>query len=87
VSVQFFNVPAGDCVMSSWSEWSECNCNPATKNATRNRHRRVVTEALPSGAPCQTTVESENCTCHEYALAVGEWTSCLTTTECGKGKI
>ena len=73
--------------MSGWSEWAQCNCDRATRNATRSRQRRILNVALPSGAQCQSTVETESCTCHEYALAVGEWTSCMTSTECGQGEL
>lgn len=84
-SPHLFASYAGDCVMSSWSEWSACDCKSTDSNATRTRQRRVLKAALPSGVQCQSTVETESCTCQEYALAIGEWTSCLTTGECGKG--
>lgn len=46
-----------DCVVSAWSEWSECN--PET--LTRSRTRTIITPASVCGTACPSLIETEDC--------------------------
>ena len=74
-----------DCVLSAWSEWSDCDCN-----GTALRARAVLEAARGDGAACaDALVETASCaapaTC-DGSCAVGEWSdwsSC--SVACGDG--
>lgn len=64
-----------DCVVSAWSEWSECI------EGTRTRTRTIVTPASNGGAACPTLSESESCS-NPVNCVVSEWSE---WTECSNG--
>lgn len=45
-----------DCVVSGWSEWSECN-----DGGTRTRTRTVITPASCGGVGCPVLIQTESC--------------------------
>ena len=55
-----------DCAMSSWSGWSACINN----RATRNRH--VLASPLCGGTPCGPTTSSKTC-CNRVNCAMSSW--------------
>ncbi|XP_033646460.1 thrombospondin type-1 domain-containing protein 7B-like, partial [Asterias rubens] len=89
-----------DCVMTTWSAWTQCSstCSPAT----RYRTRRVLTTARNGGQECGELSESEPCTeldgCEfevhltTYTWKIGEWSSCRQVSQqtgsrgCGIGR-
>merc|ERR1719464_49197 len=75
-----------DCVLSDWSEWSECSANCG--GGVRERSRPTVVEPKHDGEPCDSTEEEESCgmdACDvDCKLAEwSEWAGC--TKECGTG--
>ncbi|XP_067130629.1 thrombospondin type-1 domain-containing protein 7A-like isoform X2 [Centruroides vittatus] len=80
-----------DCVVSEWSEWSECDktCNNLYN---RTRKRIILRYNSESGKPCPSLVDSENCllgtNCFYYIWKVGNWSSCVLPEGafCGEGK-
>ena len=78
----------GDCVMSTWSEWSQCACEESSAEpASRTRTRTIVEEALPSAEQCKDLEETEECPCYTYHKQVSNWTSCHVKNNelCGFG--
>ena len=78
----------GDCVMSTWSEWSQCACaSNSTESSTRLRTRIVLTEPLPSAEQCKELEDTEECPCYTYKKQFLNWTSCEIQDEllCGTG--
>lgn len=80
-----------DCIVSSWSQWSECK-QPCNSNYSRYRNRTVLRIALPSsGRRCPSLVQEEPCNigynCFHYKWFIGGWGSCILpdNTSCGKG--
>jgi hypothetical protein len=72
-----------DCVMSDWSDWSECkhplsgnvvDCGPARREATRT----VITPAQGQGAGCGPTWKDESCNLQDCVVnqecVLGPWT-------------
>ena len=78
------NVCKEDCVVTSWSDWSECSATCAP--ATRFRIRSVVRRADHGGQECRELSQVEECRdlkeCQvevavpTYTWKIGEWTSC-----------
>ena len=52
-----------DCVMSEWSDWSDCVITPATglKGAHQVRRRDIIQPWLPHGEPCLPQLEGREC--------------------------
>lgn len=80
-----------DCIVSSWSQWSECR-QPCNSEYSRYRNRTVLRMALPSsGKRCPSLVQEEPCNvgynCFHYKWFIGGWGSCILpdSTSCGKG--
>ncbi|CAD5124181.1 DgyrCDS12479 [Dimorphilus gyrociliatus] len=86
-AMQSCHVPCPlDCVVSEWSEWSDCSktCGYAQKF----RKRRVLFEAKHLGRACPTPlVQQKPCAfteCHRWAWS--SWTSCKNDVDsCGSG--
>jgi len=60
-------VPCQDCVVSDWSEWSECSqpCGGGIKN----RSRTIITPPGPGGKSCPARNETSDCNsqpCNKY---------------------
>lgn len=80
-----------DCVVSGWSEWSECSmgCSINFDIGVRYRNRTVIGPPGPTGHPCPLNddmVQFENCNthgCYGYSWLVLPWTDCNGT--CGRG--
>lgn len=62
-----------DCVVSGWSEWSEC------VEAISTRTRTIITPAANGGAPCPTLVETRDCelTVDCVVSDWSEWSDCV----------
>ncbi|XP_067132714.1 thrombospondin type-1 domain-containing protein 7B-like [Centruroides vittatus] len=79
-----------DCVVSSWSSWTQCS-EPCNNFQQRYRNRTVLRMALPSsGRKCPTLTEEEAChktNCFFYKWKIGKWSSCILPEEssCGWG--
>uniref|UniRef100_A0A8D8QUS7 Thrombospondin type-1 domain-containing protein 7B n=1 Tax=Cacopsylla melanoneura TaxID=428564 RepID=A0A8D8QUS7_9HEMI len=79
----------GDCVLSSWSEWSSClgDCSN-----TQQRTRSLLRSPSIHGAPCPHAIQTQACrvnlTCFTYKWAVTKYSSCLPLggSPCGEGK-
>ncbi|XP_026684530.1 thrombospondin type-1 domain-containing protein 7B [Diaphorina citri] len=79
----------GDCVLSSWSEWSSClgDCSN-----TQQRTRSMLRAPSIHGAPCPHSIQTQAChvnlTCFTYKWAVTKYSSCLPLggSPCGEGK-
>ncbi|XP_039285521.1 LOW QUALITY PROTEIN: thrombospondin type-1 domain-containing protein 7A [Nilaparvata lugens] len=80
----------GDCVLSSWSEWSLCpkNCLGST---AQQRTRSLLRAASNIGAQCPHKIQTQACqlnqTCFTYHWAVTPFSSCLPLggSPCGEG--
>ena len=48
-----------DCMVSEWSEWSECNKSCGKGHTIRTR--MVKLEPGPGGSPCPETVQRKKC--------------------------
>lgn len=80
-----------DCVVSGWSDWSECStgCSIESDIGVRYRNRTVIGPPGKTGHPCPSKddmVQFENCNTHGcYGLSwlVLPWTDCNGT--CGHG--
>ncbi|XP_071957188.1 thrombospondin type-1 domain-containing protein 7A-like isoform X2 [Antedon mediterranea] len=76
-----------DCVMTTWTRWSQCSktCNAAVRYRTRN----LVQEPVNDGKGCGSLSEIEDCKglpeCVDdhiitiYEWKINEWTSCRET--------
>ena len=85
-----------DCVVTDWSDWTECNCG---QDFYLNRTREVVAPPRNGGAPCPALLERQLCQkCLNNALfhviprqhtwRTGSWGACRaldTTRGCGSG--
>ena len=59
--LNFFTV---DCLVSVWSQWSECQRNVQTwgyKWGNQTRIRSILQEPSPNGYPCPSTVDNQRC--------------------------
>ncbi|XP_063600061.1 thrombospondin type-1 domain-containing protein 7B-like [Penaeus indicus] len=80
----------GECVVSSWSSWSQCP-QGCPGRSHRSRSREVVRRPVGNVATCPQLVEEEPClrgvSCWLYSWHVGNWTSCvpLGHSSCGEG--
>ncbi|XP_060802896.1 thrombospondin type-1 domain-containing protein 7A-like [Amyelois transitella] len=76
----------GDCVLSSWSEWSPCE-RSQSGSGRRDRTRVVLRPALEGGEPCGALVAAENCFPRAYRWHVAPWDDCqpLGGSPCGEG--
>ncbi|NXP12520.1 THS7B protein, partial [Thinocorus orbignyianus] len=72
-----------DCVVSQFSNWSQCGTGCA--KSLQHRTRAVIAPPLYGGAPCPNLTESRACgvpACplgeeeHTYSLRVGSWGKC-----------
>ncbi|NXX44406.1 THS7B protein, partial [Tricholaema leucomelas] len=72
-----------DCVVSQFSDWSECGTGCA--KSLQHRTRAVIAPPLYGGAPCPNLTESRACSTpacplgeekHTYSLRVGSWGEC-----------
>lgn len=52
-------VPAADCQMGDWTEWSDCSADCG--GGTQVRNRLVLKQAETGGAPCPEISESRTC--------------------------
>jgi hypothetical protein len=61
-----------DCVVSDWSDWSEC------VEGVETRTRTIITPAANGGAPCPTLTETRDCelTVDCVVSAWSEWSDC-----------
>ena len=89
---------AQDCVVSVWSEWSECNCSASNY---RSRWRDIVVPPRNGGAECPQLLQNDTCSCGDtidylprnYTWKLGKWGECgsaLSTRsqqpyQCGHG--
>ena len=84
-----------NCVVTEWSEWSNCNCNT---DLFQNRTRNVVVPQRNGGHACPALVEQAACECAQalvfdqqprrFTWFTGTWGNCIafnTTTRCGAG--
>ena len=87
-----------DCVVSVWSEWSECNCSASNY---RSRCREIVVPPKNNGAECPQLLQNDTCNCRNtidylprnYTWKLGKWgvctlavsTSSLQPHQCGHG--
>ena len=54
--------PCGqDCVMSAWSNWTDCSSEFECLEGVRSRHRTVLQQSAFGGKRCNRTVESRPC--------------------------
>ncbi|XP_077979023.1 thrombospondin type-1 domain-containing protein 7A-like [Glandiceps talaboti] len=80
----------GDCVLSTWSEFSDCSA-ACPVGGVKSRSREVIRLPSSEGKPCGEVVEfiacnKEPCTRHNYTVVMGEWSDCLLIAgDCGKG--
>ncbi|OUC47106.1 putative thrombospondin type 1 domain protein [Trichinella nativa] len=76
-----------DCVVSGWSDWSECS--QTCGRGRRERVRTVVTPARNGGQPCPVDlVEKARCRLRPCAIVCrighwSEWSAC--SANCGTG--
>ncbi|XP_064634127.1 thrombospondin type-1 domain-containing protein 7B-like isoform X2 [Lineus longissimus] len=78
----------GNCVMSPWSSFGSCECKDANLTAgTKSRSREVIREPSPIGDPCGKVKDEQPCSCYNYTLVAGDWTTCqpYNKSECGTG--
>ncbi|KAJ8049764.1 Thrombospondin type-1 domain-containing protein 7A [Holothuria leucospilota] len=85
-----------DCMVSEWSEWSECN-QTCGKEARQERSKVILSLAANGGAPCPNGTDDElflheyrPCDgilpCYTYKWFVGNWSECLVARDmCGQG--
>ena len=70
-----------DCVVSVWSEWSECNCSASNY---RSRCRDIVVPPRNGGAECPQLLQNDTCSCRDtidylprnYTWKLGKWGEC-----------
>ncbi|XP_068083868.1 thrombospondin type-1 domain-containing protein 7B [Anabrus simplex] len=80
----------GDCVLSPWSDWSECP-KPCTPSNERQRTRSVLRKPANNAAKCPPLIEVQPCqlnvTCFTYSWRATEYSSCLPLggSPCGEG--
>lgn len=63
-----------DCVLSEWSDWSECECYYEGETLICGRETRIKTIITPpsnGGAPCGPTVEYRPCTVSSMCFTFG----------------
>lgn len=80
-----------DCVVSGWSEWSECStgCSVSHDVGVRHRNRTVIGPPGPAGHPCPAQgdmVQTEECNthgCYGYGWLTLPWSDC--DGACGHG--
>ncbi|RZC32935.1 spondin-1, partial [Asbolus verrucosus] len=51
-----------DCVMSPWSNWTECEAQ-CSEDQHRERYRHVLVHPTPNGTPCPNKIEKRPCFC------------------------
>lgn len=82
-----------DCVATSWSEWSSCECE---EDAYRTRSREVAFPPQNGGDPCPPLAQRELCDCplnlttspRNYTWSTGRWGACRplsASKRCGDG--
>lgn len=83
---QYLQTCTVDCVMSEWTDWS--NCSKPCDGGTHTRTRKVLQAPLRGGKPCGPTIETK--TCNSTPCAVNcklspwtPWTEC--TKPCNTG--
>ncbi|XP_075225413.1 thrombospondin type-1 domain-containing protein 7A-like [Lycorma delicatula] len=80
----------GDCVLSSWSEWSLCPKGCAG-SSQQQRTRSLLRAAANNGANCPHMIQTQACqlnvTCFTYHWAMTPFSSCLPLggSPCGEG--
>ncbi|XP_060848777.1 thrombospondin type-1 domain-containing protein 7A-like [Rhopalosiphum padi] len=80
----------GDCVLSSWSDWSICpkDCLPSQE---QQRTRLLLRSQSPTGANCPIAIQTQPChlnfTCFKYSWKTITNVSCLPLggSPCGEG--
>ena len=81
------------CVLSEWSEWSECEavCDTATPHGEQRRARTVLQQPTISSS-CPETEETRTCDvdtsiCPQYTWETSEWSTCTFEggASCGMG--
>ena len=75
-----------DCVMSAFSDWSDCS--RSCGGGTQLRTRSIAVHTAVGGKACSGTEENQECSTHHCAVdcdvnAFGRWTPCSVT--CGGG--
>ncbi|XP_078583265.1 thrombospondin type-1 domain-containing protein 7A-like [Branchiostoma floridae x Branchiostoma japonicum] len=90
-TVRMCDLPCpGDCVLSEWSDWSECSLPCSEGGGYKTRTREMVRRPIPEGRQCGNTTEIASCKAdcqHEYRVQVSSWTGCMVPSGdvCGKG--
>ncbi|XP_033731850.1 thrombospondin type-1 domain-containing protein 7A-like isoform X2 [Pecten maximus] len=84
----------GDCVLSEWTEWSQCQ-QPCNHNQMQQRERTIRRESAAYSeyqSTCPPLTESRHCirgeNCIEYSWELAQWTTCLVNNgldDCGVG--
>lgn len=76
-----------DCVVSDWTQWSQCDKNCG--GGEQRRTRKVLTQSAYGGKQCPVLEETKTCNTHSCAedCEVSDWTQWgACNKDCGTGK-